>query len=328
MFQKKVLKSTTDELAFFATLSVIEPKVGVLSVVSEYSDAYCTCQKHQCHLFPSLLHRFTSQSMLSLNIMICLMCVKVLLTITEEMAKQVELQTRQQAKSSLWYKCRAGRIIASNMKAVCRTDSTNPSKSLVKRICYPDLFAFTSKQTYWGQKHEKLARDEYFKAVKGNHQSLQLKENGLFINPNWPYIGASPDGIVECDCCSKGTVEIKYLCSHWEDSIEQAAISDTQFCLIKQGDLLHLDHSHAYYYQIQAQLFVCNVQYSGFYIFTFGCSERETNIHIEHIQKDEELWKDCITRSEHFFVTCLLPEVLGHWYTRPLVSSMDEGQPS
>ena len=131
------------------------------------------------------------------------------LTITEEMAEQVELHTRQQAKSNLWYKFRAGRITASNMKAVCRTDSANPSISLIKKICYPHLFIFTSEQTDWGQKHERFARDEYLKAVKGIHQNIQLKENGLFINPNWPFIGASPDGVIECDCCSKGTVEIK-----------------------------------------------------------------------------------------------------------------------
>ena len=29
-------------------------------------------------------------------------------------------------------------------------------------------------------------------------------------------------------------------------------------------------------------------------------------------------------KSEQFFTTCLLPEVLGHWYTRPAVSSSSE----
>jgi len=35
-----------------------------------------------------------------------------------EMAEQVKLQARQQAKSKLLYKCLAGRITASNMKVV------------------------------------------------------------------------------------------------------------------------------------------------------------------------------------------------------------------
>ena len=97
----------------------------------------------------------------------------------------------------------------------------------------------------------------------------------------------------------------------------------TQFCLIQQGDSLHLDRSHAYYYQVQPQLFVCNVQYCDFCVFT--CPERETNIYVERIHKDEEFWEECVRNCEYFFTTCLLPEVLGHWYTRPPVSTMNEG---
>jgi len=97
------------------------------------------------------------------------------------------------------------------MKAVCCTDSANPSKNLIKRIFYPDLFAFTSKQPDWGQKHERFASEEYLKAIKGIHQNLQLMENGLFINSNWPFIGAPPDRIIECNCCGKGTVNSLHL---------------------------------------------------------------------------------------------------------------------
>ena len=68
------------------------------------------------------------------------------------------------------------------MKAVCHTDSTNLSQSLIKRICYPELFMFNSKQTEWGQKHENLARQEYVKAVKKDHQSkLAGFNSGLLI---------------------------------------------------------------------------------------------------------------------------------------------------
>jgi len=41
------------------------------------------------------------------------------------------------------------------MKAVCHTDPTNPAQSLVKSICYPLELSFSSKETDWGQKHEK-----------------------------------------------------------------------------------------------------------------------------------------------------------------------------
>ena len=99
----------------------------------------------------------------------------------------------------------------------------------------------------------------------------------------------------------------------------------TQFCLTKQGDLPHLSRSHEYYYQIQTQTFVCDVQYCDFCVFTFNDTDNgESTFHIERIQRDEAFWEECVLKSEDFFVTCLLSEVLGHWYTCSFVSSVNE----
>ena len=109
------------------------------------------------------------------------------------------------------------------MKAVCHTDSTNHLQSLVKSICYPEEFVFTSKQTSWGLKQEKIARELYLKISAPKHDDLAVTDSGLVINPQWPFIGASPDGVVECKCCGKGVLEIKCPYSHREDSVASAA---------------------------------------------------------------------------------------------------------
>jgi len=96
----------------------------------------------------------------------------------------IEVHTRAQHGCDLWFKHRAGQITTSKMKAVCHTDSTNLSQSLIKRICYPELFTFNSKQTEWGRKLEYLARQEYVKAVKKDHQNLQVSDSGLFYQSN------------------------------------------------------------------------------------------------------------------------------------------------
>ena len=117
-------------------------------------------------------------------------CETVEINVTNEMAIAVEKAMRNQSNSKLWFKNRAGRITASRMKAVCHTDAANPSQSLMKCICYPELFCFTSRQTDWGCKHEKQATDLYLK--------MQITQtfSDLIINPLWPHIGASPDGYV------------------------------------------------------------------------------------------------------------------------------------
>ncbi len=95
------------------------------------------------------------------------------------------------------------------MKSVCHTESSNPSQSLVKAISYPEAFKFYSKSTSWGCKHEKKVRQVYTKKMLENHRDFSVSDSGLTINPKWPFLGASPDGVVNCYCCNRGVVEIK-----------------------------------------------------------------------------------------------------------------------
>jgi hypothetical protein len=32
---------------------------------------------------------------------------------------------------------------------------------------------------------------------------------GLCLNPRYPQFGASPDGMVYCECCGRGCIEVK-----------------------------------------------------------------------------------------------------------------------
>jgi len=149
-----------------------------------------------------------------------------------------------------------------------------------------------------------------------------MSDSGLVISPHWPFIGASPDGIVECNCCGRGVLEIKCPYSHRGEDLLSAVISDKQFCLIQNDDgSLQLDHGHAYYYQVQTQMFICDVDYCDFSVFTFPTEVEEASPHIERIFKDADFWETCLEKARCFFRTCLLPEILGHWYTRPLVKS-------
>ena len=119
------------------------------------------------------------------------------------------------------------------MKAVCYTNNASPSQSLVKSICYPEAFSFTSKQTNWGCKHEQKARELYYKKAVLSHDNLEITDSGLVINPQWPFVGASPDGIITCKCCGRGVLELKCPYCNREETIESAATNDKKFCLKK-----------------------------------------------------------------------------------------------
>lgn len=54
---------------------------------------------------------------------------------------------------------------------------------------------------------KKTAKEVY--TAIASHTSLQVKDTGLLISNEHPCIGASPDGLVTCDCCPQRTLEVK-----------------------------------------------------------------------------------------------------------------------
>ena len=42
-----------------------------------------------------------------------------------------------------------------------------------------------------------------------SHVNHSVDLSGVILNPDFPYLGASPDGIVNCSCCGVGCLEIK-----------------------------------------------------------------------------------------------------------------------
>ena len=206
--------------------------------------------------FPSPLHSLYESKYLALTYSeLLLVCDSVTINITNDMAKAVREETVKQTESKLWFKFRAGRITASRMKQACHTDPAMPSQSLVKAICYPEAYKICTQATQWGCQHETFALEQYTSSQSSKHQVFSVKNCGLFLNPKWPHLGASPDSIVACDCCGKGAVEIKCpLCNKDEDI--EATVLNSKSCLIVVDGSIHLDKKHAYYYQVQTQIFV------------------------------------------------------------------------
>ena len=136
------------------------------------------------------------------------LCESTALEMNIEMSTAVERETRPQSHLKVWFTYRAGRVTASKIKSVCHTNPAIPSQSLIKMTYYLEELSFYSKQTTWWIQQEKKAQELYLKFQKHDHIDLCTAECGLVINPEWPFIGASPDGIVSCGCCESRILEI------------------------------------------------------------------------------------------------------------------------
>ena len=73
--------------------------------------------------------------------------------------------------------------------------------------------------TEWGKTNEPVARQEYIKLNAEDHKKTSVVETGLFVSCENPIFGASPDGIVSCECHESGLLEIKCPWTHRDKSV-------------------------------------------------------------------------------------------------------------
>ena len=88
------------------------------------------------------------------------------------------------------------------------------------------------------------------------------------------------------------------------DCTIKQACEKKSFCLEqKENDIFSLKCTHNYYYQIQCQIYCCNVEWCDFVVRT----ERE--LHIEHINRDKKWWQDRLPKLNNFYFGAFLPEL-------------------
>ena len=130
------------------------------------------------------------------------------LKVTSEESKHLAESTRLQAQSHMWFEHRKDRLIASKFRAICHTSISKPSQSLVAQILQLSTMP-KSAVLSWGITNEKKAREQYWAIQEKQHTAFKLEMTGLCINPSFPHLGASPDGLISCKCCGLGLLEIK-----------------------------------------------------------------------------------------------------------------------
>ena len=107
--------------------------------------------------------------------------------------------TKSQALSPAWKLHRADRITVSVCSYVFHM---RDSKSLICKIMQynGDL---TSKYTQHGKDMEPMACDQFIVEQSRKHTNIKCCNSGLVIDAEIPYLGASPDGIVQRWCGGK-----------------------------------------------------------------------------------------------------------------------------
>ena len=309
---------------FFREISKSPSRPAILSLLNPYSDGYVPKSLSESLPRPlSLLYDVNTASMGQRELLNLCKTTEENLQLSEAEVVAVCMETKAQHKSTLWYSMREGRITASKLKSACHSNPDNPSVSLLQAICYPKVMGFSTPATRWGCNNEKMALEKYALKMRKDHIDLTTENVGLILHPAWPFLGASPDAVVSCNCCGDGCVEIKCPFSAKDMNIREAASTIQNFCL--KSDVLgnlELAKDHAYFYQVQAQIHLSEKQYCDFVLWT------KKDLYVERIRPNEEFWKTTTEKAKEFFIQGVLPEMIAKAFSTPkqAVSSSITGQ--
>ncbi|XP_050026174.2 uncharacterized protein [Dermacentor andersoni] len=215
----------------------------------------------------------------------------------------IENLTRDQAKSSLWLRHRVGMITASIAYSIFTR-----VKTLRTKMGPHDLRPLL--KNVMRQNNVRTATMCRGSALKGSarkcHQSQRATQENfvvrqcrLFIMEGRPYMGASPDGLVKCNCCAERELEIKcpesmkkFLEENMEKNKEKALTQN-------------LKRATTYFCKVRVQMGITEVQHAHLFVFV----REEDNICIP-VLFDEAYFSDLAEGSSYFFEQYILPHVL------------------
>ncbi|XP_068897153.1 uncharacterized protein, partial [Tenebrio molitor] len=164
------------------------------------------------------------------------------MTKTADEIKAFERNTVLQSESKLWIDERRKLLTASNFKRVCSRRKTTSCAKLVKNLVYPQ--EINSKAVKHGKTFEPVAKEKLEREL-----NIVVQACGMFIDEKYPYLAATPDGIVD----DHTLVEIKCPLTLYKKKIDDA-ISERKLAFFFANGTIN--KNHAWYFQIQGQLWI------------------------------------------------------------------------
>ncbi|KAK3931163.1 Alkaline nuclease [Frankliniella fusca] len=235
----------------------------------------------------------------------------------------LELQnTRGQTENGFWYSERCVRVTASVAKQVLGLTSPEAKMNFLRKHMW-GLDKFESPGMIYGKESEPIAREEYIKEIRKEDPQATVREMGTCINPDFPQLSCSPDGLLFSEVLGDRLLEIKCPVvlaegdpNHFEQFLHQKQKWNFFLKRNKHGSL-ELKKTSQYYYQIQMSMAILNLTLCDFVVWSKNGMVKLT------INFDMSFWQEkkkrlmAIHRSlfvpEHFFMRTprfLLPQEL------------------
>lgn len=220
----------------------------------------------------------------------CDVCVPENTTISFSLedARKIQINTKDQVSCPEWHEHREGRITASKFGLVMKRKKI--TEAFVQDIYYPK--PFHSYATNYGSQNEALAKQKYL----ANFPERHLHSCGLLLQPNLPFLGATPDGIACDGSGGSGLLEIKCPYAARDMMVAEAVEKCKNFYIVKEGDTLTVSKTHHCYYQIQGQLLLSGLEYCDFVLYT------KRDVFFDKVHRDTAFINNMIVQLQKFHI--------------------------
>jgi hypothetical protein len=108
---------------------------------------------------------------------------------------------------------------------------------------------------------EPVGRCLYYEKYCETQKGANIKQTGLFIDAEYPILGASPDGIVSCHCCGKELLEIKCSAKYKDKSPIEVCSENSYHLYLDENNKVSLKYDSPWYIQIQGQMGVSKMKW-------------------------------------------------------------------
>lgn len=128
---------------------------------------------------------------------------------------------------------------------------------------------------------------------------VQVSESGLTLDPAFPYIGASPDGIVD----DYTILEIKCPYTGRDKSVKELVNSGYPHVEMDENNQMKLKRTSEYYSQVQGEMALTNRTMTHLVIWT------PVDTEIISVPYDNQFWtQELLPKLKKFFVTHICPK--------------------
>ena len=217
-------------------------------------------------------------------------------TSSEEDKCKIEEATRDQYLCDKWFAERKTRLTSSRFGLICKR-----KKAVTKRFCQKLVDGRDLRKVpavAYGLAHEAVAL-ERFRSQMGLEV---VRKAGFFICNRYPYLGATPDGIIPAGDENENEeclVEIKCPYAH------RFTGTAPDYLILGEDGEYELSKKHNYYYQVQGQLYVCEKEMCYFVVYTFP------RLFIVKVHKDIDFCEEhMIPKLKEFYFNYFKPLVV------------------